>query len=157
MAKKNTEVVEEAQVTEQAPETGETTKQEMTMAEMQAQMAQMLAEAQAAKAEAQRMLDEAARIADGKVTSAERAAQIEADRQRGEELVEIKLFKDTGKYKDDVFVGCNGETIAIKRGERVKIKRKFAEILDHSEHQDYETAVLIEQKSKEWEAASANL
>lgn len=156
--KKKTEAVEEeAQVTEQAPETGETTKQEMTMAEMQAQMAQMLAEAQAAKAEAQRMLDEAARLADGKVTSAERAAQIEADRLRGEELVEIKLFKDTGKYKDDVFVGCNGETIAIKRGERVKIKRKFAEILDHSEHQDYETAVLIEQKTKEWEAASANL
>lgn len=151
--KKNTETVEETKVTEQAAEP----KQEMTLAEMQAQMAQMMAEAQAAKAEAQRMLDEAKKITAGQVTTAERAAEIEADRLRGEELVEIKLFKDTGKYKDDVFVGCNGETIAIKRGERVQIKRKFAEILDHSEHQDYETAVLIEQKSQEWAAASANL
>jgi hypothetical protein len=48
-------------------------------------------------------------------------------------------------------VGVNGETIAIKRGERVKIKRKFAEVLDHSEHQDYETAELISRKSNEWE------
>ena len=151
--KKNTETVDENQVTEQAPET----KQEMTLDEMQAQMAQMMAEAQAAKAEAQRMLEEAKKITAGQVTTAERAAEIEADRLRGEELVEIKLFKDTGKYKDDVFVSCNGETIAIKRGERVKIKRKFAEILDHSEHQDYETAVLIEQKTREWEQASANL
>ena len=54
-------------------------------------------------------------------------------------------------------MGCNGETIAIKRGERVKIKRKFAEILDHSEHQDYETAVLIEKKADEWARKSANL
>ena len=156
MATKKTETVEETKVTEQAPESGEP-KQEMTLADMQAQMAQMMAEAQAAKAEAQRMLEEAKKITAGQVTTAERAAEIEADRLRGEELVEIKLFKDTGKYKDDVFVGCNGETIAIKRGERVQIKRKFAEILDNSEHQDYETAVLIEQKSKEWEAASANL
>ena len=50
-------------------------------------------------------------------------------------------------YKDDVFVSVNGENCVIKRGERVKIKRKFAEILDNSEHQDYETAQLIEQKS----------
>lgn len=148
MAKKNTEVVEEAQVTEQAPKTGETANQS-TLAEMQAQMAAMLAEAQAAKAEAQRMLDEAARLSAGKLTSAERAAEIEADRLRGEEPVEVKLFKDTGKYKDDVFVAVNGENCVIKRGERVQIKRKFAEVLDHSEHQDYETSLMIEQKSRE--------
>jgi len=128
-----------------------------TLAQMQEQMAAMLAEAQAAKAEAERMLQEAQRLTTGKVKTAERAAEIEADRARGEELVEVKLFKDTGKYKDDVFVGCNGESIAIQRGERVKIKRKFAEILDNSEHQDYETAQLIEQKSAEWERARTAL
>jgi hypothetical protein len=120
-----------------------------TLEEMQAQMAQMLAEAQAAKAEAARMLEEAAKLSAGKVNSAERAAEIEADKARGEELVEVKLFKDTGKYKDDVFVGVNGENCVIQRGERVKIKRKFAEVLDHSEHQDYETSLMIEQKSRE--------
>lgn len=131
--------------------------EEMSLAEMQAQMAEMMAEAKRAQEEAARMLDEAKRLSGGKIVTAERAAEIEADRARGEELVEIKLFKDTGKYKDDVFVGCNGETIAIKRGERVKIKRKFAEILDNSEHQDYETAQMIEQKSGEWERKAQNL
>ena len=132
-------------------------EQTQTLADMQAQMAQMLAEAQAAKAEAARMLEEAQRLTAGKVNSAERAAQIKADKERGEEEVEIKLFKDNGKYKDDVFVGCNGENCVIQRGVKVKIKRKFAEILDHSEHQDYETSQLIEQKSGEWAKASAEL
>jgi len=135
MATKKTETVEEPKTT--------------TLEEMQAQMAAMLAEAQAAKAEAARMLEEAQKLSAGKLTSAERAAQIEADRLRGEELVEVKLFKDTGKYKDDVFVAVNGENCVIKRGERVQIKRKFAEVLDHSEHQDYETSLMIEQKSRE--------
>ena len=130
---------------------------EMTLEQMQAQMAAMLAEAQAAKAEAERLLSEAQKMTNGKMKTAERAAEIEADKARGEELVSVKLFKDSGKYKDDVFVGCNGETIAIKRGERVEIKRKFAEILDNSEHQDYETAQMIEQKSAEWSNTSKGL
>lgn len=130
---------------------------EMTLEQMQANMAAMLAEAQAAKAEAERLLSEAQKMTNGKMKTAERAAEIEADKARGEELVSVKLFKDTGKYKDDVFVGCNGETIAIKRGERVEIKRKFAEILDNSEHQDYETAQMIEQKSAEWSNNSKGL
>lgn len=137
--------------------TEEVMEQSMTLEQMQAQMAAMLAEAQAAKAEAARMLEEAQKMTNGKMKTAERAAEIEADKARGEELASIKLFKDAGKYKDDVFVGCNGETIAIKRGERVQIKRKFAEILDNSEHQDYETSMLIEQKSAEWAKASAEL
>lgn len=140
-----------------AKKTEEVMEQSMTLEQMQAQMAAMLAEAQAAKAEAARMLEEAQKMTNGKMKTAERAAEIEADKARGEELVDIKLFKDAGKYKDDVFVGCNGETIAIKRGERVQIKRKFAEILDHSEHQDYETSMLIEQKSAEWAKAAAEL
>ena len=117
----------------------------MSLADVQKQIADMLA---AAKLEAERILAEAGKKTG--IVSAERAAELAADKERGEELVDIKLFKDSGKYKDDVFVGCNGETIAIKRGERVKIKRKFAEILDNSEHQDYETAQMIEQKSGEW-------
>jgi hypothetical protein len=128
----------------------EVMEQGMTLEQMQAQMAAMLAEAQSAKAEAERLLSEAQKMTNGKMKTAERAAEIEADKARGEELVSVKLFKDTGKYKDDVFVGCNGENCLIQRGERVEIKRKYAEILDNSEHQDYETAQMIEQKSAEW-------
>lgn len=122
----------------------------ISLEEMQAQIAEMLASAKAEREEAARMLAEAKRMTDGTVLSEERKREIEEDRAKGEELVEIKLFKDTGKYKDDVFVAVNGESIAIKRGERVRIKRKFAEVLDNSEHQDYETSRLIEAKSEEF-------
>ena len=110
---------------------------EMNLADVQAEIAKMLEEA---KAEAAKIVAEAK---GNTAADEEKAKKIAEDKARGEELVEIKLFKDTGKYKDDVFVGCNGDTIAIKRGERVTIKRKFAEILDNSERQDYETAELI--------------
>ena len=110
---------------------------EINLADVQAEIAKMLADA---KAEAAKIVAEAK---GNTVADEEKAKRIAEDKARGEELVEVKLFKDTGKYKDDVFVGCNGETIAIKRGERVKIKRKFAEVLDNSERQDYETAEMI--------------
>ena len=103
----------------------------------------------------------AAMLAEEKAKAAEAEAQAKAKREqdaaRMEELVEIKLFKDNGKYKDDVFVSVNGETIAIKRGERVKIKRKFAEVLENSDHQDQETARLIEEKSSEGRKAWAEM
>ena len=65
----------------------------------------------------------------------------------GDELVEALLFKDSERYKDDVFVAVNGETCQIKRGVPVKIKRKFAEVLQHSMQQDAATAQLIERES----------
>ncbi len=121
----------------------------LNLTDVQEMIAKMLAEA---KAEAAKIVEEAKAAANPvKGLSKEEMAKHQAEM---DELVEVKLFKDTGKYKDDVFVGVNGETIAIKRGERVKIKRKFAEVLDHSEHQDYETAELISRKAGEWEKAN---
>ena len=75
----------------------------------------------------------------------------------GEELVSIRLFRDNDKYKDDVFVAVNGEAIQIKRGETVKIKRKFADVLEHSMRQDTATANMIERESAEYEAKAAAL
>ena len=132
--------------TEQATEQ---TEQSVNLAAVKAEIAQMLADA---KAEADRIVQEAKAQVSGKAVSRECAETISADRARGEELVEIKLFKDNNKYKEPVFVSCNGETIAIERGVRVRIKRKFAEILDNSEHQDYETAKLIAEKSGKMES-----
>ena len=105
---------------------------------VKAEIANMLAEA---RAEANRIVDEARKNVG--VNTKEREAAIAANKERGEELVEIKLFRDNDKYKDDVFVGCNGENVVIQRGVKVKVKRKFAEVLDHSELQDYETTELI--------------
>lgn len=117
----------------------------LTLEQVQAQIAGMLAEA---KAEAAKIVADAkAQVKGGEspVSAEERAAQ-EAHMN---ELVDVKLFKDNDKYKEPVFVAVNGESIAIERGVRVKIKRKFAEVLDNSDNQDYETALLIEAKSSE--------
>ncbi|PWL46852.1 MAG: hypothetical protein DBY45_01835 [Clostridiales bacterium] len=70
----------------------------------------------------------------------------------GNELVTIRLFKDGEKYKDDVFVAVNGESVQIKRGETVRIKKKFADVLEQSMVQDTATANLIERESSRYEA-----
>lgn len=115
-------------------------KKELSPAEIQAQIAKLLEDA---KAEAKRIVEEARSAAKGEM-SAEEKAQREKRRAYLEELVEVRLFKDNNKYKDDVFVSVNGENCVIKRGERVRIKRKFAEVLEQSDKQDYETSKLIE-------------
>ena len=126
----------------------ETKKEEtnsVKIEDVQALVAKMLADA---KAEAEKIVAEAKK-ATGKADSMtpEERAKYEAEMN---EEVEVKLFKDNDKYRDPVFVGCNGETIAIERGVKVKIKRKFAEILENSDNQDYETSKLIEQKQAEF-------
>ena len=50
-------------------------------------------------------------------------------------MVEIELYKDNDKYKNDVFVCVNGKSMQIKRGERVRIPKAFAEVLDNAEAQ----------------------
>ena len=66
------------------------------------------------------------------------------------EYVSVKLFRDNDRYKDDVYVAVNGQNCVIKRGEWVKIKRKFALVLDASEIQDMKTAEFIEKEQKKF-------
>ena len=74
-------------------------------------------------------------------------------------LVEIELFRDARDYKDDVFVAVNGESCVIARGRKVKVKKKFADVLTQSLSQDVKTARLMDSKSDEFfaEAAARNL
>ena len=123
--------------------------EEINLADVQKQIAQMLEEAKAAKAEAEKLLAEAKAASNGGLTDEQKEA-IEKEKAYWNEYVEVKLFKDNGKYKDDVSVGVNGEVCGVKRGEKVKIKRKFANVLDLSDMQDYETSQLMEQKEKEF-------
>ena len=118
----------------------------INLADVKAQVEAMLAQA---KAEAEKIVADAKASVSGELTEEQKKA-IEEDKAYWNELVEVKLFKDNNKYKDDVFVSVNGENCLIKRGERVKIKRKFAHVLDNSDKQDYETSLLIEQKSGEY-------
>ncbi len=73
------------------------------------------------------------------------------------EYVEVKLFKDNDKYKDDVYVAINGNNCVIRRGEWTRIRRKFAMLLDQSEIQDLRTAELIAGESEKFRRASRTL
>lgn len=102
-----------------------------------------------ARAEADKILADAKAAA---VAQAEAPASPAPAASRDEELVPIRLFKDNERYKDDVFVAVNGERVQIRRGETVRIKRKFAQVLEQSMRQDTATARLMEQKAAEYEA-----
>ena len=69
------------------------------------------------------------------------------------EYVAVKLFRDNDRYKDDVYVAVNGHNCVIKRGEWVKIKRKFALVLDQSEIQDMQTAEYLEAEQNRFREA----
>lgn len=73
------------------------------------------------------------------------------------DMVKIELFKDSGKYKDDVTVGLNGKIYRIQRGVPVEVPRAVAEILEHSSLQDKETASLIEGLEAEYLEKAKNL
>ena len=72
------------------------------------------------------------------------------------ELVTVKLFKDNGRYKDDVFVGVNGVGMIVPRGVEVKIPHKYAVALDNSQIQDGESAQYQMKLSAKSDAAELN-
>lgn len=72
-------------------------------------------------------------------------------------LVEIELFRDNKDYKDNVFVAVNGESCVIARGRKVKVKKKFADVIYQSMRQDIKTAKLMEGKSDEFYADYARI
>lgn len=74
-----------------------------------------------------------------------------------EEYVEVFLFYDGKKYKDDVFVAVNGETCLIQRGKPVKIKKKFKLALDASQLQDNVAAAEMLRFKEEYEQKKARL
>lgn len=72
----------------------------------------------------------------------------------GPKMVKIKLFKDPGEYKDDVFVAVNGMRYQIQRGEEVEVPDFVKEVLDNSERQDLKTAELIQKEEEKYLAKS---
>lgn len=122
------------------------TAEPINLADITKQVEEMLANA---KAEAEKIIADAKASVSGELTEEQKKA-IEADKAYYNELVEVQLFRDNNKYKDDVFVSVNGENCVIKRGPKVMVKRKFAEVLNNSDLQDYQTSLLIEQKSQEF-------
>ncbi len=126
--------------------------------ELEAVKAEITKMIEEAKAQAKAILDtakeQAKEVASGKPVMSEEAKQAEA---YWNEEVEIQLFKDSGKYKDDVYVAVNGENCLIQRGKPVKVKRKFAETLRRSLEQDNETADMIRELESDYESRSDKL
>lgn len=126
--------------------TKETKAESYNLADVTKQVEEILANA---KAEAAKIVAEAKASVSGEMTEEQKKAN-EERKAYWNELVDVRLFKDNNKYRDDKFVAVNGENVNIRRGETVKVKRKFADALDKSDIQDYETSMLIEKKSSEF-------
>lgn len=68
--------------------------------------------------------------------------------------VDVELFRDGDKYKDDVFAAVNGVGVQIKRGEKVQITKAYANVLRRQRAQDTKTAELMNSKADEFEEES---
>lgn len=153
MAGKKTKVAENTEVVETTPD-----------ANVEAQAKEMLDNA---KEEAEKIVADAKEeaekiVADAKAsvseeTTEEQKQAVGTEQAYYDELVEIELFKDNGKYKDDVFVAVNGIGCLIQRGKRVRVKRKFANALEDSMNQDKKASDFIALKVRELEKAENRL
>ena len=84
-------------------------------------------------------------------TTEKKAEKSRADYMK--ELVTIRLFKDTGKYTNDMYVNVNDHNFVIRRGVDVQVPRYVAEVIANSEKQDRNTALLIERANSEFDSA----
>ncbi len=75
----------------------------------------------------------------------------------GGDLVPVKLFRDSGRYTDDVFVCVNGHPYLIKRGETVMVPPAVAEVLKNAEEQREKAALNSEKLQNDFEKASRSL
>lgn len=76
----------------------------------------------------------------------ENAAAIE----RMNEKVPVTLFKDNGKYKDDLVVQLAGVAYQIKRGVTVMVPRAVYDIIRRSQLQDQRTANMLDALQDEY-------
>lgn len=71
--------------------------------------------------------------------------------------VPVKLFRDSGRYTEDVFVCVNGHPYIIKRGETVMVPPAVAEALRNAEDQREKAAMNSEKLQHEFENTSRSL
>ena len=87
---------------------------------------------------------------------AKASVNAEKNKEYYNELVTVQLFKDTGKYKDDVFVAVNGVGMIVPRGKEVEIPRKYAIALRNSMAQDSSAVSITEKYEKMAESKELN-
>ena len=83
-----------------------------------------------------------------KVREKTREELIAEEIARNEEYVEVDLFRDNAKYKDEVNVAVGNENCVIKRGMKVRVKRKFALAIEESLREDFRVAEVIRRETE---------
>ena len=76
------------------------------------------------------------KISGGETLPYDKRPEILAEIKRGEDSIEVNLFKDNDKYKDDVYAAIGGSNILIKRGISVKIPKKYDAIIKQAQKQN---------------------
>lgn len=71
--------------------------------------------------------------------------------------ITINLFYDGDKYKDPVFVGINGMSWLVKRGEPVEVPVEVYDVLMNQMKQDKSAADLMKSLQKDSKEAMAEL
>lgn len=116
-------------------------------------------------AEAEKIIAEAKERAAKIVAEAEAKAAAESKDEAApapaidpmEELVDYTAPLLPNLKKRDILVGVNGETLRIKRGVPVKIKRKFFEALQNAAMQEYAALEERQKIQKQGEKALASM
>ena len=125
----------------------------VNIADVQAQIDAMLAKA---KEEAAQIVADAKASVNGEMTE-EQKKKAEEEKAYYNEEVEVELFKDNGKYKDDLFVAVNGVGCLIQRGKKVKVKRKYALAIENALKQNRKAYDFMELKVRECQEAESKL
>lgn len=76
--------------------------------------------------------------------------------ERMNEKVPVTLFKDNGKYKDDLVVQLAGVAYQIKRGVTVMVPRAVYDIIRRSQLQDQRTANMLDALQEEYARKNAS-
>ena len=78
----------------------------------------------------------------------------EADVNQHPSTVKIKLYKDRGKYANDVVVIINGMSFLIKRGVEVEVPYEVAEVLRNSDDLRAQTVDMMYDMQSDYESKS---
>ena len=65
-----------------------------------------------------------------------------------EELVEFTAPMDPTGARQDILLSVNGETVRVKRGSTVQLKRKFLEVWNNAAEQTMAARAVMEQAGK---------
>lgn len=136
------------------PDEGEAHKVDATASDPTSEATKIIAEAEAKAAS---ILAEAEAKAKAKEETAAQSEEPTAKDDPMEELVDYTAPLLPNLKKRDILVGVNGETLRIKRGVPVKIKRKFYEALQNAAQQEFAAMETRQEIQKQGEKPLASM